>query len=965
MLFWLIKCIYAPKCKYGVRGYPRPLFSKTTFQWVPSVLGGSLDEVEKLAGTDATTFLYFLHLIRWCMTIVAVMMCLVLIPIDLSYNLSRGTATPEAQSYTEETSQSSPENYLLYITMSQVDGPRLWAHVVLSYVATIVCLALVYIYYKKVIALRQNFFTSEQYQKSFYSRALMITDIPSQYQSIEGLHLALTNAKIPYPFSEVQIGHDMQALSKLLERQNQLVYKLEKLFNRMLRRKQILRPKLRLSGTLYNTLGGVKVDAIDYYSEELRTVERQIQEARSDKAEQVPTSYGFASLAAVPYAHTIAKNMCKSRPLGMRIRLASSPQDILWSNLMKSPKQRAHSKTLGVLYFVLLFLANLLPLLLVALISNMNSFAINDDFLEVWQSNSSFTFAAVEAIVPPLISLSFALALPILMRRISMYRGVRTRESRNITLCDQYFSFLILTHFLFFSLISVFLDVTVYVIGTVHHHDGAGQVLSQVWEILLDRIAMRFQGLSGYWMTWIILKGYMQLFELAQIARLIFVWLHKHIALRTPRELYEFARPPDFQYWVYYAELMFLAAIGVIYAPLAPIISAFVAAVFWMASFVYKYQFIFVYRTKSETGGRLWSIAINRFLVTIGSMQIIVAIVIGINQSWVKAVACIPPVLFVAVFRIYCHLQLEPKFLWYTPSAMDLAKTKVHVHDSDRQRLARQFGHPFLHEPLLTPIVYADMVNRLKRFYSGPVESSNVLQLLDSDENVEDNAIGMGNLDPKTATFKSTSLDEWKSTDTLVTAQGKNRFLPNQNAFVNAESLDSQPPTFNFRHKTSHSSFDSELSASGKPSLSYNESYPFSLSIHQISVPELDPLGGAPLSASASSLSLDRRPLTSGSQLSKPTSLTPGYQSLYNQPSYSTPSNFSTADLVSLYFGESESHLPPENTFENPYEEGMPHEFIPIDYPPEYMTETPAESRCEPAGHTAHSLPRPLPNLPQ
>ncbi|WFD38951.1 uncharacterized protein MJAP1_001917 [Malassezia japonica] len=674
-----------------------------------------MPDVKAAAGTDATVFLYFLHMVRWSLTIIAALTCVVLIPVDLSYSLShvKTNTQPDAQGNT--TSQQNDQDYLLYVTMNQVSGPRLWAHVTLSYLATLIALTFIFLYYRKVIALRQDFFTSVQYQRSYYSRALMITDIPPQYQSDSGLREALTSAHIPYPLSEVQIGRSMNNLPELMHEQKETVMRLESCLNKVLRHKHAKRPLVRVGGHMENLMGGAKVDAIDYYTGELTSIQRDISEARSDKVEGEPMSYGFASFAAIAYAHTVAKALSKKRALGMRIKLASSPRDILWQNLVMSREQRRKNKTLGLVYYALLFCVNLIPLAVVALIANMNAFRDNLTFLRDWQARSQLSFAAVSGLLPPVISMLFALGLPIIMRQIAMYRGVRTRESRDAALCGQYFAFLILTHFLIFSLISVILDVAVILIVKVRRHEAASQILSELWKPLLERIAKRFQGLSGYWMTWIVLKGYMQLFELAQIYRLVVVWIHKHTALRTPRELFEIARPPFFLYWTYYAELLFLAAIGTVYAPLAPLVVAFVAAVFWMASVVYKYQFLYVYRTKSETGGRLWSIVINRLLVVIGCMQIIIAIVVGLYQSWVEAVSCIPPVLFVIAFRVYCHFKLEPKFMWYTPSAMDLARTKVHVHDADRQRLMRH------------------MMNNLSDIYEGPVESSSVLTELDSE----------------------------------------------------------------------------------------------------------------------------------------------------------------------------------------------------------------------------------------
>ena len=222
----LTQNLYAPKTKYAGRGYAQSEFSKTTFRWLPSVLRKSMPDVKAAAGTDATVFLYFLHMVRWSLTIIAALTCVVLIPVDLSYSLShvKTNTQPDAQGNT--TSQQNDQDYLLYVTMNQVSGPRLWAHVTLSYLATLIALTFIFLYYRKVIALRQDFFTSVQYQRSYYSRALMITDIPPQYQSDSGLREALTSAHIPYPLSEVQIGRSMNNLPELMHEQKETVMRL-------------------------------------------------------------------------------------------------------------------------------------------------------------------------------------------------------------------------------------------------------------------------------------------------------------------------------------------------------------------------------------------------------------------------------------------------------------------------------------------------------------------------------------------------------------------------------------------------------------------------------------------------------------------------------------------------------------------------------------------------------------------
>ena len=46
-----------------------------------------------------------------------------------------------------------------------------------------------------------------------------------------------------------------------------------------------------------------------------------------------------------------------------------------------------------------------------------------------------------------------------------------------------------------------------------------------------------------------------------------------------------------------------MGAVALVFAPLAPLVVVAAAVVFWMSSWVYKYQLMFVYVSKVESGG--------------------------------------------------------------------------------------------------------------------------------------------------------------------------------------------------------------------------------------------------------------------------------------------------------------------------------------------------------------------------
>jgi hypothetical protein len=52
-----------------------------------------------------------------------------------------------------------------------------------------------------------------------------------------------------------------------------------------------------------------------------------------------------------------------------------------------------------------------------------------------------------------------------------------------------------------------------------------------------------------------------------------------------------------------YSIQLFCAAVGLLFAPLAPLVALAAAFVFWSTSWVFKYQLMYIFVTQAETGG--------------------------------------------------------------------------------------------------------------------------------------------------------------------------------------------------------------------------------------------------------------------------------------------------------------------------------------------------------------------------
>jgi calcium permeable stress-gated cation channel len=206
--------------------------------------------VDKI-GLDAVAFLRFLRLLRWLFFAVAFLTCAVLIPVNVT-----------------QTHRNDPQetNYLLMLTISHVKGNFLFIHVAVSYLITFLIILFVNVHWKEMLRLRHEWFRSPEYLQSFYARTLAVMHVPKKYQTDEGIRTIFQTVQVPYPTTSVHIGRKVGRLPELIEYHNKTVREFEAILVQYLRGGRIAknRPTIRVGG--FMGCGGVKKDAIEFYT---------------------------------------------------------------------------------------------------------------------------------------------------------------------------------------------------------------------------------------------------------------------------------------------------------------------------------------------------------------------------------------------------------------------------------------------------------------------------------------------------------------------------------------------------------------------------------------------------------------------------------------------------------------------------------------------------------------------------
>ncbi|KAF9228428.1 DUF221-domain-containing protein [Gyrodon lividus] len=706
------KVIYEPKVKYHVGDKKPPRISDSLLGWLPPLYRTKEPELVDKIGLDAVTFLRFTRMTRILFSCIALLGCAILIPIDAVYNIQHV--------------DKADRDVLSMLTIRDVQGSFLFAHVAVTYAISILVMFFVWRNWKEVLRLRQTWFRSPEYMQSFYARTLAVTHVPRKHQSDEGIRAIFESVQVPYPTTSVHVGRKVGRLPELIEYHNTAVRELEQVLVTYLKGGRIAkeRPTIRIGGFL--GMGGVKKDAIDFYTAKLKRTEKAIEDYRQEIDTRKAENYGFASMAAVPYAHIVANMLRNKHPKGTNITLAPNPKDIIWANLNKSPTELFGNKLIAFLLLVLVCFFNTIPLFVISILANLSSISAYVGFLSQWSKASPWSFAVVSGVLPPAVSALFGFFLPIIMRWLSRFQGVQTRSQLDRAVVARYFAFLVISQLVIFTLIGVGFIASEQVVNEIGEHTSFIGIINNL-HTLPQTINQTYINQASYWLTFFPLRGFLVIFDLAQILNLVWTSFKTRVFGRTPRDIREWTQPPEFQYAIYYSNTLFMATVALVFAPLAPLVALAGAIVFWMGSWVYKYQLMFVFITKIETGGRLWNMMVNRLLVSVVLMQMLMVLTIGLQYGfrsfmWVTTV---PPMLFIIAFKFWLDKTFYEKFMYYMPSETELREAKVHSSraDASGNRLEKRFGHPALHTELFSPMVHAKMMPLLADVYKGKIGS--------------------------------------------------------------------------------------------------------------------------------------------------------------------------------------------------------------------------------------------------
>ncbi|QIW95723.1 hypothetical protein AMS68_001241 [Peltaster fructicola] len=723
--------VYAPRAKHADSKHAPPPVKKGLLSWIPPLFMTKEHDLVEKVGLDAAVFMRFARMMRNMFTALSIVSCAILIPVYVSQKQVYYSTSKRQDS---SSSSAVSNSWLTKISpLSLSNNQAYWAMVVCAWLFDIIICGFLWWNYRAVFKLRRTFFDSPDYQRSLHARTLLLTDIPTEMRTDDGITRITENLKTTHSVPRAAIARNVKDLPDLIEEHEKAVRELEAVLAKYLKNPDKLplnRPVCRAAKADKSYSKGQKVDAIEYWTARIKELEIEVKQVRESIDKRNPLSYGFASYENIPEAHAVAYVARKQNNKGVAVRLAPKPNDLVWKNLKLTRKERRWRNFINNFWVAVLTVVWIVPNILIAVfLANLSHLGLFwPAFNDALQNNKQF-WAIVQGVLAPAITSAFYLFLPAIFRRLATSAGDVSKTSRERHVMSMLYGFFVLNNLVVVSVFAAFF-------GWIAALVNASKTDSDTWSLIKNSkffyiLITSLNGISPYWLSYQVQRNLGAAVDLSQIINLAWGSFSRRFLSPTPRQHIELSAPQPFDYAGYYNYYLFYATVAVSYAVIQPLILPVTALYFLIDSWLKKYLILYVFITKYESGGMFWRALFNRiiFMAILGNVVAALVLVaftsssLGTNVPNIAMLCTMAPLpILLMAFKFYCLRAFDDKMHFYqTGKAMrDSEYVAGGEHKSRKHdRVSVRFGHPALYKPLMTPMVSSKSQHLLKQLYTG------------------------------------------------------------------------------------------------------------------------------------------------------------------------------------------------------------------------------------------------------
>ncbi|KAH3662195.1 hypothetical protein OGAPHI_005443 [Ogataea philodendri] len=669
--------------------------SDDLFAWANPIVHQPIGSFYKL-GLDSYYFLRFMYTLLILFVGLACLNIPILIPVNFlgGDELTKGTVRGLDKISTSNISAHNTNKYMFHFGLALF--VILWFHYVLVYEL------------KDCVKEKQrNLLLSAKVDAKREAMAtILLENVPNELKNEEALS-ALFEA-IPGGVKKIWPVLDYRELEKLVVQYEKYRTLLEELEINIIRDKTIKRPKyarknfyepIQFCGIQWTIPGLCKVvDAYDHTAGQMlllgeHIIEKQ-HELRRTKISESKLSKVFVQFNQVSSAYLARQILLTGSPGNMTCSsIEIDPDNIIWQNLVDSDQPIPKTIWNAAMFFVsiLIIICWVVPVAFVGSISQLPYLTALIPTISWLNGLPEFITAFIAGILPTIVLTFLTSVAMYIFEIVGHKRGQLLRPSLQLSLQNWVFVFL------FFHL---FIVITI--------SSGIIVVLERFLinpSAIPAMVAQDFPKASNFFFSFFILKG-LTCFgnSLLQFGRFLNDVCVGSLFDKTPRQqLMRRMNIPSVSWGLTYPTYSVYGSIGLVYSVISPLILVFCCINFLLDLLSYKFCLLYVFRCKndSETGGKIYTIALRQLYAGIYSLEVfliglffIVKDDNGENTCFMLGVMMV----IVLVITIWAHVTLNQQYdkcLDVLPLEMfqELDCASKAQHDIDTASL---FCHPCL-----------------------------------------------------------------------------------------------------------------------------------------------------------------------------------------------------------------------------------------------------------------------------
>ncbi|EFJ23221.1 hypothetical protein SELMODRAFT_150725 [Selaginella moellendorffii] len=567
------------------------------------------------------------------------------------------------------------------LTNIREKSPRLWAHVVMTYVFTAWTCFMLFTEYKTVARMRFQFLAAEARRPDQFT--VLVRQVPLDPDEPISTHIDhFFRVNHPDYYLCNQVIYNANKLAKLVKKreglQNWLDY-----YQLQFQRKNTERP---MTKTGLWGLWGQKVDAIQYYTDGINQISKEATVERervlNDDSSKLPVA--FVSFRSRWGAAVCAQTQQTRDPTVWLTEWAPEPRDVYWRNLSVPYLQLTMRKLFitGAVFLLIFFY--IIPVTFVQSLANLEGIEKKLTFLRPI-IEAKFIKSFLQGFLPGLALKLFLHFLPKLLMFMSKIEGHLALSQLEVSTSAKYYYFMVVN--VFFA--SVIAGAAFEQLKTFFQ-----QSPSQIPVILAGSIPQK----ATFFITYIMVDGWASIAaDIMRIKPLIVYHLKNMFLVKTDKDRENAMSPGSAGFDTVFPQLELYFLLGTVYSIITPFILPFIIVYLAFAYVVYRHQVINVYDPEYESAAAFWPHIHNRIIVSLLVEQITLFGVFAGKRAAASTPLLIGLPIMTIVFHYYCKNRFEPAFRKYPleeAMSKDIVDRATHPNWNIKTYLQNSYMHP-------------------------------------------------------------------------------------------------------------------------------------------------------------------------------------------------------------------------------------------------------------------------------